>query len=241
MTYQEFTADASGRRRYWARSFIGWPRIAAARPNAGHRAVAALEAGGLIAGTITQNVDGLHHAASSRTVIDLHGRLNRVICMACGVLSERLALQDRLRRANPDFPDAAAPDGPVNPDGDIALPEHLVQRFVTVTCDSCGLDALKPDVVFFGESVPASRVRQCWELMERARTLLVLGSSLTVMSGYRFVLRANGLGIPVGIVNAGPTRGDGRAAVRLDAPLTEVLTHVVSRLLPSPRGESSST
>lgn len=236
MTYQEFIADADGRRRYWARSFVGWPRIAAAVPNAGHRAVAELNRVGLVTGIVTQNVDGLHQAAGARDVVDLHGRLDRVVCLACRALSDRAELEARLRQANSGFAGAlaeaagTAAGGEVNPDGDVAVPEHLVERFVTVPCPGCGADALKPDVVFFGESVPVDRVRRCVELVARADLVLVLGSSLTVMSGYRFVLQAFEEGTPVAIVNQGPTRADGRTAVRLDAPLGATLTELLGRI-----------
>ncbi len=234
MTYQEFTADAASRRRYWARSFIGWPRIAAAVPNAGHRAVAELEQARLVNGIVTQNVDGLHQAGGARTVVDLHGRLDRVVCLVCRAPSSRLQLEHRLREANPDFAAAVAEamssSAEMNPDGDVTLPDHLIERFVPVRCAVCASDALKPDVVFFGESVPPDRVAVCTALVERAQSLVVLGSSLTVMSGYRFVLMALERDIPVAIVNSGPTRGDGRAVVRIDAPLGPVLTGLVERL-----------
>jgi NAD-dependent SIR2 family protein deacetylase len=199
--------------------------------------VAALERAGLVTAVITQNVDGLHQAGGSHRVVDLHGRLDRVVCLACRRLGPRADLEARLRRANPVFAAAvAAATGTgtgrteVNPDGDIDLPEHLVRRFVTVPCRACGADALKPDVVFFGENVPPRRVTRCTEAVDRARALLVLGSSLTVMSGYRFVLRAHDRGVPVAIVNSGPTRGDGRAAVRLDAALGGLLSELATRL-----------
>ncbi len=238
MTFQEFMNDPAGRRRYWARSYIGWPRIAQARPNAGHRAVAALERSGLVSATITQNVDGLHQSAGARFVVDLHGRLDRVVCLTCGATSGRVEHGHRLERANPGFAGAVAAvtrsapigDGAVNPDGDVALPEDLVASFTTVECTSCGADALKPDVVFFGEGVPAPRVSRAKNLVDRARGLLVLGSSLTVMSGYRFVLQACARGVPVAIVNSGPTRGDGNAAVRLEEELGEVLTDLSRRV-----------
>jgi NAD-dependent SIR2 family protein deacetylase len=237
MTYQEFTADPDGRRRYWARSFVGWRHVAAARPNAGHRAVAALERAGLVDGVVTQNVDGLHQAAGAQTVVDLHGSLGRAVCLGCGALSSRAELDRRLDAANPGFLAAAAriaaglgADGEVSPDGDVALPDAAVAGFVVVDCLACGSGRLKPDVVFFGETVPRQRVEASSALVDAARALLVLGSSLTVMSGYRFVLRAAERGTPVAIVNQGPTRGDGRAAVRLDAPLGEVLGEVVRRL-----------
>ncbi len=238
MTYQEFTGSVDGRRRYWARSVIGWRHVTKAEPNAGHRVVARLEGAGYVAGVITQNVDGLHRASGAREVVDLHGSLDRVVCLTCGDLSSRAVLDERLRAANPGFDEVttralARPgaDGTVNPDGDVALPEDAVAGFVVVDCLVCGSGALKPDVVFFGETVPRARVEQCLAMVDRARSLVVLGSSLTVMSGYRFVLRAGERGVPVAIVNRGPTRGDTRAAVRLDAPLGEVLPGLADRLL----------
>jgi NAD-dependent SIR2 family protein deacetylase len=227
MTYQTFTRDPRGRHRYWARSFVGWRQIAAARPNAGHVAVAELQGAGLVDGIVTQNVDGLHQAAGARDVVELHGGLDRTVCLACGDVDDRGALDERLRAVNPHF-------GPrvdeVNPDGDAELPDDVLDGFVMVGCRACGGGPLKPDVVFFGETVPRDRVEHCFGLVERARSLLVLGSSLTVMSGYRFVLRAVKLGIPVAIVTAGPTRGDAKATVRVDAPLGVVLPGLVGRL-----------
>ena len=226
MTYQAFTGDPLARRRYWARSHLGWGLIDRAEPNAGHRAVAALEAAGLLAGIVTQNVDGLHQAGGARSVVDLHGRLDRVVCLQCRALSRRDELADRLHEVNPDW-DAAVTA--VNPDGDVDLPDAELAGFVPVDCAGCA-GTLKPDVVFFGETVPADRVRRGYELVEGASALLVLGSSLTVMSGHRFVLRAAKLGIPVAIVNQGATRGDPYAAVTVDAPLGQVLPELVERL-----------
>jgi NAD-dependent SIR2 family protein deacetylase len=227
MTYQTFLRDPRGRHRYWARSFVGWRQIRAARPNAGHRAVADLQDAGLVTAVITQNVDGLHQAAGARDVVELHGGLDRTICLACGDVADRGELDRRLRVVNPDF-------GPhvdeVNPDGDVELPEDLLDGFVMVDCLACGGGPLKPDVVFFGETVPRDRVDDCFARVEQAGALLVLGSSLTVMSGYRFVLRAEKLGIPVGLVNLGVTRGDAKVDVRLDAPLGTVLPQLVRRL-----------
>jgi NAD-dependent SIR2 family protein deacetylase len=220
MTYQAFVGSADARRRYWARSYVGWGQIAEARPNAGHRAVAALQARGLVHGIITQNVDGLHQAAGAREVVELHGGLDVVVCLACGLREGRQSLGQRLRAANAEFAAAVAL---VNPDGDAELPDEQLAEFVPVGCTYCGSDVLKPDVVFFGENVPRSRVDLCYALVESAASLLVLGSSLTVMSGLRFVRRAAALGIPVAIVNQGPTRGDPVAAVKVDAPLGDVL------------------
>ena len=227
MTFQEFLRDPRGRHRYWARSFVGWRQIRGARPNAGHRAVAALEGAGLLTGVITQNVDGLHQAAGAHHVVELHGGLDRTVCLGCGDVASRAELDLRLRAANPHF-------GPrveeVNPDGDAELPDELLDGFVMVDCLACGGGPLKPDVVFFGETVPRDRVAACFELLEQASSLVVLGSSLTVMSGYRFVLRAEKLGIPVGIVNLGPTRGDAKASLRVDAPLGDALAELVGRV-----------
>jgi NAD-dependent SIR2 family protein deacetylase len=227
MTYQTFTRDPRGRHRYWARSFVGWRQIRHARPNVGHRAVADLQAAALLGGIITQNVDGLHQAGGARDVVELHGGLDRTVCLSCGDVASRAGLDERLREANPDF-------GPrveeVNPDGDAELPDDLLDTFVMVGCLVCGEPALKPDVVFFGETVPRDRVEHCFALVERAASLLVLGSSLTVMSGYRFVLRAAKRGIPVAIVTVGPTRGDAKADIRLDALLGDVLPELTRRV-----------
>lgn len=219
MTYQTFVGDPAARRRYWARSHVGWRAVARATPNQGHLAVARLQREGLVGGIVTQNVDGLHQAGGARGVVELHGSLGQVVCLDCGDLSSREELDLRLRETNPWF-DARVTA--VNPDGDADLREDEVDGFRTVGCRACD-GMLKPDVVFFGETVPAERVQECFALVESARLLLVLGSSLTVMSGRRFVLRAAKLGIPVAIVNQGPTRGDGYAALTLDAPLGVVL------------------
>jgi NAD-dependent SIR2 family protein deacetylase len=224
MTYQTFTRDLAARRRYWARSHLGWQAIARAEPNDGHRAVAALQRAGLLAGIVTQNVDGLHQAGGARDVIELHGNLARVVCLSCGGLTPRERLHERLRHANPDF---AATVTAVNPDGDVDLLDAQLSGFRVVDCEAC-LGSLKPDVVFFGETVPRDRVQACFSLVEGARALLVLGSSLTVMSGRRFVLRANKVGVPVAIVNQGETRGDPYADLRVDAPLGEVLSSLAA-------------
>jgi NAD-dependent SIR2 family protein deacetylase len=217
MTYQEFTGSPASRQRYWARSHLGWRFITGVAPNDGHRAVANLQDQGLLTGIVTQNVDGLHQAAGATDVNELHGALDRVVCLSCKEITPRRALHDRLVEANPGW---ERDNLPVKPDGDVDLDDTT--SFVTVDCLSCdGL--LKPDVVFFGEPVPKERAQRAFEAVDRARTLLVLGSSLTVMSGYRFVLHAKKHGKTVAIVNQGPTRGDAHADVRLDAPLGSTL------------------
>jgi NAD-dependent SIR2 family protein deacetylase len=227
MTYQEFTHSVDSRRRYWARSHLGWRTIARARPNAGHRAVASLSAAGYVSAVITQNVDGLHQAAGSPDAVELHGSLDRVLCLDCGRISPREELDRRLRAANPGFQDASTR---INPDGDVDLDDDLVAGFRTVACDACGAGVLKPDVVFFGENVPKPRVHQCYRHIDESRALLVLGSSLTVMSGLRFVRHAAKNGKPIAIVNQGQTRGDAHATVRLDLPLGPTLTRLAERL-----------
>jgi len=222
MTYDEFTGSAAGRRRYWARSHLGWRTIARADPNAGHHAVAALRAGGFLAGVITQNVDGLHRAAGTADAVELHGNLDRVVCLGCRRTGPREELDRRLRAANPGFTATAAR---INPDGDVDLADEDVRDFRVVDCAACG-GVLKPDVVFFGENVPPPRVRQCYRLVDEARAVLVLGSSLTVMSGLRFVRHAAKAGKPVVIVNRGETRGDAHATARVDLPLGRALTDV---------------
>jgi NAD-dependent SIR2 family protein deacetylase len=225
MTYQAFTRDPVARRRYWARSHLGWRTIGDARPNAGHRAVARLQQLGALAGIITQNVDGLHQAGGAHDVVELHGNLSRITCLGCGELTPRADLEARLNAANPGF---AAIATAVNPDGDVELDDAELDGFTVVDCDRCG-GMLKPDVVYFGETVPPERVSRSFALVCAARTLLVLGSSLTVMSGRRFVLRAAKEGIRVAIVNQGVTRGEPYASLIVDAPLGTVLPEVVVR------------
>ncbi|MFJ9843228.1 NAD-dependent protein deacetylase [Kitasatospora sp. NPDC101155] len=220
MTYQEFTGGEAARRRYWARSHVGWRTIARAEPNAGHRAVEQLRRSGHVAAVITQNVDGLHRAAGTRAAVELHGGLHRVVCLECRRTSSREELDGRLEALNAGF---RAGSARVNPDGDAELPQELVDGFRVAPCAECG-GVLKPDVVFFGEAVPRPRVQHCFELVDAAQALVVLGSSLTVMSGLRFVRHAARAGTPVAIVNQGATRGDGLAVARVGLPLGAVLT-----------------
>ena len=223
MTYQAFTRDPMARRRYWARSHLGWRVVGTAQANAGHRAVARLQELGVVDGIITQNVDGLHQAGGAHSVVELHGNLARITCLDCGATSARRELIDRLDAANPAF---AARITAINPDGDVELDDAELDDFAVVDCTGCG-GMLKPDVVYFGESVPPDRVSLSFELVGRARTLLVLGSSLTVMSGRRFVLRAAREGIRIAIVNQGVTRGEPYAGLLVDAPLGAVLPELV--------------
>lgn len=229
MTYDQFVGTPQARQRYWARSYLGWRTITKAEPNDGHRAVAELQHRGLVGGIITQNVDGLHQAAGAMDVVELHGGLDDVVCLSCRQRCSRLAHDDRLRAANPDF---AAEVSRINPDGDVDLADDVVSRFRLAPCAACGSDRMKPDVVFFGENVPRERVERCYALVDEARALLVLGSSLTVMSGLRFVKHAAKRGTAVAIVNQGPTRGDDHATVRLDAPLGLVLTRLTAAVAP---------
>lgn len=229
MTAQQLLSDPAARQRYWARSYVGWPRFAAARPNAGHFSLTVLQQAGQIGPIITQNVDGLHQAAGSQQVVELHGSLTHVLCMHCGERYERATVDGWLQLANPDFDRAAT--GPLRPDGDVAIAESLIDRFRLVHCVVCGSDLLKPDVVMFGESVRKELVEQCFAQVEAARSILVLGSSLAVMSGYRFVRRAARLGIPVAVVTRGWTRAtDEEVSVRLDAPLTQTLEQLAESL-----------
>jgi NAD-dependent SIR2 family protein deacetylase len=230
MTYQTFARDPLARRRYWARSQLGWRHVARALPNAGHRAVASLEALGVLSGIVTQNVDGLHQAGGARSVVELHGSLDRVVCLDCRERSSRAELDARLRAANSAW-DARVTS--VNPDGDVTVDDADAAGFVVVDCRACG-GILKPDVVFFGENVPPAKVAHCYELVERSRALLVLGSSLAVMSGLRFVRRAAALGKPVAVVNQGVTRGDDLMSLRLSAPLGSTLSRLVEELAQQP-------
>jgi len=213
--HREFVDRTDARRRYWARSALGWSRFSTARPNPAHTALAELEQRGVIAGVITQNVDGLHGAAGSREVVELHGALARVRCLDCAALTSRDALQARLLAANPGWLERTR-RAEIAPDGDADLPDDLVDGFTVVGCEACG-GTMMPDVVFFGGSVPRATLDAAWAMFDRAEALLVIGSSLTVFSGFRFVRRAAERGVPIGILNRGPTRGDPHAAIRLDA------------------------
>jgi NAD-dependent SIR2 family protein deacetylase len=210
--HRAFLHEAEARQRYWARSTVGWPRFAAAVPNPAHHALAALEAQGCLTGIITQNVDGLHRAAGSRQVVELHGALANVRCLACGTRETRRALQVRLEQDNPGF---LTRDDVMLADGDAELPEAATAGFRVPACLSCR-GTLKPDVVFFGDSVPRDVVDAARGLLERAASLMVVGSSLAVYSGLRFVRWAHARGCPVAIVNLGPTRGDPLATLLVD-------------------------
>jgi NAD-dependent SIR2 family protein deacetylase len=228
--FQEFMASEASRARYWARSMVGWPRFARSRPNAAHNALASLERAGVVKGVITQNVDELHQAAGSRSVVDLHGRLSKVVCMSCGRIEERDLVQDRLRKLNPDF---AATAGHYVADGDAELPDGSEEGFRVAPCRSCG-GILKPHVVFFGENVPKNRLTRAWSIFDRGELLLVVGSSLTVFSGRRFVLRARDEGKPVAIVNVGPTRGDEDATCKIEEQLGRALPRLTELLVGAP-------
>lgn len=229
MTFQQFIGDDDFRRHYWARNHIGWRHMDATRPNAGHRALALLERRGLVNGVITQNVDMLHTKAGSRTVVDLHGVYGRVRCLECDTLVSRIALAERLDAANPGFAESVVgADGvEIAPDADAII--ESTAHFRMVGCHRCG-GILKPDIVYFGESVPKPRVQRAYEMVDAASTLLVLGSSLTVMSGLRFVRHAAKTDTPVFIVNRGLTRGDEFADHTLAVGCSEVLTDVIETL-----------
>ena len=227
MTYGEFVASPANRQRYWARSFVGWRRFAGAGPNDGHRAVADLQHLGLVRAIMTQNVDGLHQRAGARDVLELHGNLDLARCLNCGETTQRAELDGRLREANPHF---EVDVGEIRPDGDVVLSDVVVAEFHSPRCLVCQSDLVKPDVVFFGESVPKTIVEESFSHVEASSGLVVLGSSLQVMSGYRFVRRAAAIGIPVAIVTRGPSRGDEQATIRLDAPLGVILSRIVKDL-----------
>lgn len=226
MRFQQFVGSEGARRRYWARSFVGWGRVADAKPNATHRALARLELTGQLTGLVTQNVDGLHQAAGSRRVLELHGSLAAVRCLGCRALGSRRLLQRRLLELNPDV---AAYPLELAPDGD-AEAGDLEAAFRVPPCPTCG-GVLKPDVVFFGENVPKARVLRAYELLDQAEVLLVLGSSLTVFSGYRFVVQAVKESKPVVILNQGETRGDAAASLKLEGRLGEMLPNLTELLV----------
>ena len=221
MTIAQFRSGHAARQRYWARSFLGWSAMGRAVPNLTHQVLARLCDDGRVSGLITQNVDGLHTAAGHRDVVELHGRIDRVVCLECREVSDRAALQTRLAVLNRGF---TATGLRTLPDGDVDL--ESTSSFVVAACESCG-GVLKPDVVFFGESVPVDRVARCTDLVAEAEALVVLGSSLHVFSGRRFVKQAHALGVPVVIVNRGATRADDLATVKVDAGCAETLAAIV--------------
>lgn len=232
--YPEFMGRAEARRRYWARSYIGWQRFSKAEPNAAHRALARLEEAGKVDTLITQNVDRLHSAAGHDNVIDLHGDLGKVRCMACDAVCERADFQAELAAANPNW-DAEARQ--IRADGDAELDEHATADFSVPDCAACG-GILKPDVVMFGENVPRARVEKAMGAVERADALLVVGSSLMVFSGFRFARRAREIGKPVVILNRGRTRADDFADMRIDEDCERVLPEAVDLLVEPEPGVS---
>ena len=224
-----FEGSAQVRRRYWARAVLGWERFSGAEPNAAHHALARLEHAGLVAGVVTQNVDGLHQRAGSRRVIDLHGNLAEALCLTCGAVEPRAALHGRLLAANPGWLRLAAAAAP---DGDADLPGEHVSAFNVVGCRACD-GPLKPRVVFFGENVARPVVEAAFALVDAAEALLVVGSSLAVFSGYRFLLRAAPRGTLIAMVNLGPARGEELCSARVDGKAGEVLPALADALLPA--------
>jgi NAD-dependent protein deacetylase/lipoamidase sirtuin 4 len=234
----EFVRSADARRRYWARSALGWDRMRLALPNRGHLALASLEAAGAITAIITQNVDRLHHKAGSRKVTELHGALAEVVCLACGAIEDRDHLQVRILELNPGWV-SNAPAGGTAPDGDAELDAAArLEGFAVPGCASCA-GVLKPRVVFFGENVPRATVDEAFAALDSAALLLVVGSSLAVFSGYRFLRRAVERRIPVAIVNRGPVRGEEHAALKIEAGTGDTLAalaaaHLGAGITPSP-------
>ena len=231
VNYQAFMGEDATRRRYWARSLIGWPTMSGARPGAAHRALAQLESAGRVGLLLTQNVDGLHDAAGSRRTIDLHGRIDTVRCMDCGARTPRAQLQAELRRRNPDW---AALEARAAPDGDADLDGRDFSGFDVPACSHCGTGLLKPDVVFFGESVPRDRVAAAQAALAAADAVLVAGSSLMVYSGFRFVQAAAAAGKPIAAVNLGRTRADSLLALKVERPVGEALAELAHRLEAAP-------
>ncbi|MCP2637010.1 NAD-dependent deacetylase [Microbacterium sp. HD4P20] len=227
MTVEQFLSSETARRRYWVGSHLGWRAFAAAEPNAGHRAIADLEAAGIATGVVTQNVDGLHVRAGSRRVVELHGTMRRVFCTHCGQVFDRRDLAARVEAENPWI---LVPENvPLGPDGDV-LPEST-DGFRIPDCSVCG-GMLKPDVVFFGEFIPAGKFREAEQLVHTSEGLVIAGSSLVVNSGIRLLERARRRKLPIVIVNRGVTRADARASVKVDAGTSEVLRALASALPP---------
>jgi NAD-dependent SIR2 family protein deacetylase len=223
---QAFRTQDAVYRRYWARAFAGWPRFIAAAPNAAHRALAAWEAAGGLSHLVTQNVDGLHQRAGSRAVLDLHGRLDDVVCLGCGARTDRAELQEKMAAENPGWHAQAL----AAPDGDADVEAAIVASFTPPRCGRCA-SLVKPDVVFFGENVPRERYARACEALAGADALLVAGSSLMVYSGFRFVRLAHEAGLPIAIVNRGRTRADDLAELKVDGEVGSMLTGAIAALV----------
>ncbi|MDQ1577049.1 MAG: hypothetical protein QOH55_2199 [Microbacteriaceae bacterium] len=225
MTFQQFRSGVDYRKRYWAGSHAGWRHFRAAEPNSGHRALAGLELSGALAGVVTQNVDELHTRAGSRRVVDLHGSMNRVLCLDCGQVFARASIAARIDEANPWFEEPGAVQ--IAPDGDATVTN--IADFVLPSCSVCG-GSLKPDVVFFGEYIPAEIYQEAKALVHSSDALLIAGSSLVVNSGIRLLEQARRRRLPIVIINRGVTKGDSRASVKLDAGTSETLVALAARL-----------
>lgn len=223
--HQEFLADSNQRKRYWARSYRGWPAVSSAQPTRAHKALTQLQSAGHVDTIITQNVDRLHQRASNQRVTDLHGRLDHVLCLDCNAVHHRDEIQTQLNDDN----------GPVStlannrPDGDANLDAALEQQFIVPSCTICD-GTLMPDVVFFGGTVPAQRVEHCMNAIEQTDALLVIGSSLQVFSGFRFCRKASQLGKPLAIINPGTTRADDLAQIKLQTDCQDLLDHTYKTL-----------
>ena len=224
--YRDFVGSEAIRRRYWARSMLGFPLMAHAEPNAAHHALSVLEARARLSLLVTQNVDGLHRLAGTRKLVDLHGRLDQVRCLGCEALTERAALQSELEARNPEFVHASHAVT-AKPDGDAELSDVDYQRFQVVPCAACG-GMLKPHVVFFGENVPAERVTRSMATLERSRSMLIIGTSLMVFSGFRFARAAARFGVPIAIINRGVTRADELSTLKLSGNVGQLLSVLAS-------------
>lgn len=219
VNYRDFVEDPAVNARYWARSFIGWPIVSRAEPNAAHRALAGAQSVGWVSRLVTQNVDGLHERAGSSDVIDLHGRIDEVVCLHCAARYPRAQVQQRLGQENPRWAGLSAEAAP---DGDADLESRDFSGFRVLACEACG-GMLKPDVVFFGENVPRTRYEQARAALEASDALLVVGSSLMVYSGFRFARMAHEAGQPIALLNQGRTRADDLASLKIEADCAATL------------------
>lgn len=220
MEHMEFIRSSKSRQRYWARNFVGWPQFSSHQPNAAHRVLQQWEQRGKLHWLVTQNVDALHSKAGQKRLTELHGCTHRVVCLGCGDISARKDLQKRFEALNPDWTALA---GAVAPDGDVFVEDEQVQHFRVPSCECCG-GILKPEVTFFGDTVSKVKVQFVHERLAESDAVLVVGSSLQVYSGYRFLLAANDRKIPVAIINIGPTRADHLAQIKVSGRCGEVLS-----------------
>ena len=201
--HRDFILHKATRQKYWARSYAGWPSIEDAEPTLSHYAITSLEKLGKVGLVVTQNVDRLHQKSGTKNVIDLHGRLDKVVCIDCRANYKRNWVQKQLEGDNSFL----SQDGLPAPDGDTEIENEQTSLLILPRCSSCP-GILKPEVVFFGDQVDKNIVKRVYEQLDLADGLLIIGTSLQLFSGYRFCRYAAKINLPIATINPGKVRGE---------------------------------